>query len=104
MTVLIVSSNEKDLSKFAASIQQLAQGRSNATGSFTLRHDQTSTIVEAINCAEGSVPIPVPTTANAAAEYGGGTMWISQVNKQAFVVRHANNAQTDRTFLFVAIG
>lgn len=45
-----------------------------------------------------------PTTANAAAEIGAGTMYISEtgrVNGSAVIV-HANNAQTDRTFrLFV---
>lgn len=104
MTALTVASNEKDPAKFAAAIQQLTQGRSNAVGSFTLRAAHTTTTVEAINCAEGSVPIPVPTSANAAAEQGAGTMYISQVNNKSFVVTHANNAQTDRTFLFVAIG
>jgi hypothetical protein len=45
-----------------------------------------------------------PTTANAAAEQGGGTMYLSARAKQGFTLTHANNSQTDRTFLYIVIG
>ena len=48
--------------------------------------------------------LPFAKTANAAAEIGNGTMYIGAVNNGAFVVTHANNAQADRTFLYVALG
>lgn len=104
MTATIVGREEKDLTRFAFAIQQLAEGRSNAGGSCTLTANAATTTVTAKNCGTGSVPILVPTTAHAAAEIGNGTMYISSVKAGSFVVTHANNSQTDRTYLFVCIG
>jgi hypothetical protein len=104
VTVQVVSTQEKDLAKFALSIQQLAAGRSNATGTFTLTAGATSTAVTAPNCSINSVPLVSPTTANAAAEMGNGTMYIGTIADGSFTVTHANNGQTDRTFRWVAIG
>lgn len=39
-----------------------------------------------------------PMTVNAAAELGNGTFYYSTPTKNAVVLNHANNAQTDRTF------
>lgn len=104
MTATIVSPQEKDLSKFAFSIQQLASGRSNAVGTVTLTANAASTVVTAQNCGAGSVPVPVPMTANAAAEVGAGTLYVSAVANGSFTLTHANNSQTDRTFGWVALG
>jgi hypothetical protein len=51
-----------------------------------------------------SVIVFTPTTANAAAEQGGGTMYLSARAKQSFTITHANNSQTDRTFIYIVIG
>lgn len=83
-------------------IQQLAQGRSNACGSFTLTANAASTTVTAQNCAAGSTPLLTPTTANAAAALA--TTFVGTVSNGSFVVTHANNAQTDKTFKYAAIG
>ncbi len=104
MTVRVVDRNEKDLSKLALAINELASGRSNATGIVTLAAGVTTTVVTAVTCAGGSVPILVPMTANAAAEIGNGTLYISSVGKGSFTVTHANNGQTDRIFSFVCLG
>src|ERR1041385_5077059 len=104
MTVRVVDRNEKDLTKLTLAINELASGRSNATGTFTLASGATTTGVTAPTCAAGSVPILVPTTANAAAEIGNGTLYVGAIGKGNFTVTHANNAQTDRTFLFVCLG
>lgn len=104
MTAQVVSTSEKDLARFAVSIQGLAAGRSNATGTVTLTASAASTAVTAPNCGTGSVPILVPTTANASAETGNGTIYVSAVANGSFTITHANNAQTDRTFLWVALG
>ena len=104
MTVSTVATTERDLAKFALSIQQLAAGRSNACGTVTLTANAASTVVTALNCGVDSVPILVPTTAHAATEIGNGTLYISAVGKSTFTITHANNAQTDRTFRWVAIG
>lgn len=103
MSVKIVSTTEKDLTKFAFAIQQLAQGRSNAVGTFTLTANAASTTVTAPNCGADSVVFLMPTTAHAAAEIGNGTLYTTAANG-SFVVTHANNAQTDRSYGFVCLG
>lgn len=98
------TADDRDLTRTAFAVRQLAQGRSNATGTVTLTAGAASTVKSFVNCATGSVPILVPTTANAAAEIGNGTMYISSVGNGTFTITHANNAQVDRTFLFVCLG
>lgn len=53
----------------------------------------------------------MPTTANAATEFGAGTMYVSSRTVQggatltgSFVITHVNNAQTDRTFYYILVG
>ena len=102
MTVYLPSTDEKDLSVYALSLQQLAAGRSNATGSVTLAVSAASTVVSAPNCSPSSAVFLFQRTANAAAALA--TTFISSVGKQTFTISHANNAQTDRTFFFVCLG
>lgn len=102
MTATIVSQNEKDLAKYAFSIQQLAAGRSNANGSVTLTANVTSTIVVALNCGASSGVWLSPRTANAAAAVG--TTFVSSVASGTFTITHASAATTDRTFDWVAFG
>ena len=104
MTAYTPGSQEKDLSKYALSLQQLAAGRSNAVGSVTLAASEDSTTVTTDNCAAGSTPILTPKTAHAAAEIGNGTLYISEVANKSFTISHANNSQTDRTFLYAILG
>lgn len=104
MTAPIVQTWEKDLTKYASALQALAAGRSNAGVSVTLAANAASTVVAAENCGEDSAPLPIATSANAAAELGNGTMYVSSVGRGTFTITHANNAQTDRTFLFVCLG
>lgn len=94
---------------------QLAQafaGRSNATGIVTLKASATSTTVNptdatnpgAQNVSPNSRIFLFPTTAHAAAELAAGGCFIAVANisKQQFIITHANNAQADRTFFYVA--
>lgn len=48
----------------------------------------------------------MPKTANAAAEIGAGTLYVTNANMNngSWTVTHANNAQTDRTFRLLIIG
>jgi hypothetical protein len=46
----------------------------------------------------------MPTTANAAAEIGNGTIYVSAQGKQTLTLTHANNGQTDRTYRYVILG
>ena len=104
MTVQTLNPDETDLRVIVQVINQLAQGRSNAVGSVTLTANAASTTVTAVTCGAGSTPILTPTTANASAEIGAGTARASTVSNGSFVITHANNAQTDRTFLWAVIG
>ena len=95
--------DEKDVYKIVRAVRDLFEGRSNAVGSFTLKPSASSTTVTAPNCGAGSTVLAFAKSANAA-EIGNGTMYIGTVSNGSFVVTHANNAQADRTFLYVALG
>lgn len=112
MTAYVPGITETDLKKIITAIQQLAAGRSNAVGTITLATSSPTTMVSVAGgnvtqsgiIAPGSVPILVPTTANAATEVGNGTMYISAVAKDSFTITHANSATTGRTFLWAILG
>lgn len=104
MTAYVPGTDEKDLKKVILSLQQLAAGRSNAVGAVTLTTSVAATTVTTSNCAVGSTPILTPTTANAAAEVGNGTMYVSAVANGSFTITHANSATTGRTFLYALVG
>lgn len=99
---MTVATTEKDLTKYAQAIQQLEQGRSNATGTCTLAASATTTVVPAPNCGLGSKVFLSPLSANAAAALAG--TYVSAVGNGSFTLTHANNAQTDRNFGFVCLG
>lgn len=104
MTVYVPGIDEKDPKKIILSIQQLAAGRSNGVGSVTLTVNVATTTVTDMNCAVGSTVLFTPTTANAAAEIGNGTMYLSTVANGSFTVTHANSATTGRTFKYAIVG
>jgi len=91
---------DKNLQRTAYAIKQLAQGRSNATGTVTLTANAATTTVTNVNCASTSGVWFTPSTANASAEIGNGTMILSTVANGSFTITHANNAQTDRIFYY----
>ncbi len=95
---------EKDPFRLSQAINELFMGRSNAHGTCTLTANVTTTTVTAENCGDESQVFLFPTTANAAAEVGNGTIYVSAVANGSFTLTHANNAQTDRTFGYVCIG
>jgi len=86
--------------RFANSINDLGQGRSNAIGEVTLTASQTTTVVTDARVGTDSVISMMPTTANAAAE----SWYIGTVGKQTFTITHANNSQTDRTYTYAIQG
>ena len=89
-------------------VNGLMQGKSNNYGSVTLTANAGSTVVtEAPNrISIYSVLLFMPTTANAAAEVGAGTMYVSATApaSNTFTITHANNAQVDRTYRYAIIG
>ncbi|MBM7483312.1 hypothetical protein ACVWWI_003372 [Bradyrhizobium sp. USDA 3686] len=104
MTVSVPGISETDLKKINLAIQQLAAGRSNSVGSVTLTVSVATTTVTDSNCSSGSVPILTATTANAAAEVGNGTIYVSAVANGSFTITHANSATTGRTFKYALHG
>lgn len=104
MTAYVPGITETDLKKIVLAIQQLAAGRSNAVGTVTLATGAASTVVIDKNCAVGSTPLLTPTSADAAAEVGNGTIHVSTVANGSFTINHANSATTGRTFLYALHG
>lgn len=90
--------------KIIQAIRDLFAGRSNAVGTVTLRTSQTTTTVTALNCGAGSRVFLMPTTANAAAEFGAGSIYVGTVASGSFTITHASNANADKTFFWVALG
>jgi hypothetical protein len=93
-----------DARQVAAVVNRLAQGKLNCTGSVTLTPSTAATSVSDARVTAASVILLMPTTANAAAELGNGTLFVSARAKGSFTLTHANNAQTDRGFDFAVIG
>ena len=88
----------------ATAINGLLDGRANNTGAVTLTISAASTVVTDRRVGVDSVVTFMPTTANAAAEVGNGTMYVSSTTQAAFTITHANNAQADRTFKYEVTG
>ena len=98
--------------RIAVVVNQIMQGRTNNYGSVTLTANAASTVVTLPKglLTVNSTILFEPTTANAAAEIGAGTMYESARAPRAttttstFTLTHANNAQVDRTFRYAIIG
>ena len=104
MSAPIVQAGEKDLSKYQFAIMQLGQGRSNAVGTVTLRANETTTTVPAINCGAGNVVVLFQATANAAAVVATTYVPVATVTAGQFIVNHPSSGSTDKTFYWVALG
>ena len=85
-------------------VNNILDGKINSTGTVTLTASTTTTTISDNRVGENSVILFMPTTANASAEQGAGTMFVATRAKQSFTITHANNAQTDRTFAYSVIG
>lgn len=88
--------------RLAVAVNRVAAGSTNNVGSFTLRASEATTVVNDNLFAIDQGVWWVPLTANAAAAQGG--MYISERKKGQFTITHANNAQTDREFLYARFG
>jgi hypothetical protein len=88
--------------EMAQFINELRDGKLNATGSFTLAANVASTLVQNTKVSIDTVVLLMPMTANAAAALP--TTWVSAQDNGQFTVSHVSAASTDRSFRFVAIG
>ena len=96
---------EEHRRKIAEKANQALQGKLLNVGEVTLTANVTTTTLtdERIG-TESYVGLDHATTANAAAEKGNGTMYISSQTSGSVTITHANNAQTDRTFKYIVVG
>lgn len=94
------------LLKVSRRSNEMLRGRMNTGGLFTLTASVASSTMTDDRISVDSTVVLVPTTANAAAELGNGTLYMSETGRVngSIVVTHANNAQADRTFRIVIIG
>ena len=90
--------------QIAQAVSRLAAGQSNAIGSVTLTANAASTTVTDARMGADGLVLFDPLTANAATELAGGAMRVSSRSQGQFVIAHANNAQTDRTFKYLIQG
>lgn len=81
-------------------VNALINGKSNATGTVTLTANSTTTVVSDALADEVCAPVLIATTANAAAE----ETYISARAQGSFTITHANDASTDRTFIYILMG
>lgn len=95
---------ETSLVRINQALRDLFAGRSNAVGEVTLTANDTTTTVSALNVGVGSKVFLFPTTANAAADFGSGSLYVSAVASGGFTITHPNDADTDKTFFWVALG
>lgn len=83
----------------------IMRGKMNVTLDVTLAPNAASTTVNDARIGGGSyIGLNMPLTANAAAERGNGTVYVSSRGNQVAVIAHANSAQTDRKFRVAIIG
>jgi hypothetical protein len=99
MSVTVVAFGEKFSDRIIRAIRELACGRSNATGSFSLATAGTTTTVTAPNMGATSTVLLSPT--NALAQSAG--FYISAKALGQFTVTHSVNAGS-RTFDYAIQG
>jgi len=90
--------------KLAQAINQILNGKINTVGDITLTANAASSTLTNTNIGADSCILFMPTTANAAAEIGNGTMYVSARTSGSATITHANNANADRTFVYVVLG
>ena len=92
--------------RVAETVNNVLDGKINTVSTVTLTASVASTTISDERIGRNTIVLMVPTTANASAEMGSGTIYqtLPNVNKGAAVINHANNAQVDRTFGRVLLG
>src|SRR5512139_257608 len=102
--VLWLATAESNQPRINKVIQQLMEGRSNATGTVTLSSTgATSTTVTARTCGANTAIFMFPQTSiaqSSASAYVPST----DVTKSSFIVHHSSSTSTDRIFYWVALG
>lgn len=85
----------------SGALYDLALGRFESVGAFTLTAGGTSTIVNAAGVQAGDRVLWAPQTANAAAAMTNLYLVPANVIKGRFTLTHSNTATVDRTFSYL---
>lgn len=93
------ATGERDLRDM---VRSLYDGKSNNTGSVTLRAGETTTVVTDPRIGGGSAILLTPLSAHAAAALGG--LWVSARATGSATLSHASTADTDKAFAYVVVG
>ena len=82
------------------------RGKMDCVTELTLTANSATTTFNDIRLSPQSVLTFDPKTANAAAELGAGTLYITDANRgnAVYTITHSNSAQTDRTYNISIIG
>jgi len=88
----------KRLAEHAGTIRQSTEGQNVVTGTVTLTANAASTTVTKDEIPADGYAFLFPRTANAAAEFGAGSIYTATTTKGQFVITHANDANSDKTF------
>lgn len=88
-------------SRLALELERLVNGDLPVTGEVTLTPSAGTTTVSTPAMTMAKKVVLFPLTANAAAEVGNGTMYVSSRDKGSFTITHANSATTGRDFQWV---
>lgn len=100
---LFLSQSETNQITINTVIKQLIEGRSNAVGTVTLSTGTTTTVT-AVTCGPHSAVFLFPQTANAAACSTTASVPSTNITGGQFIVNHASNSNTDKTYVYLAIG
>jgi hypothetical protein len=94
----------EDLGRYALAINEIMEGATNAFGTLTLTANAASTTVTDPNFRASQYVMLIPLTANAAAALATTYQNRTGLANGSFVLAHANNAQTDKTFAYMRFG
>jgi len=97
---------KKHRREIARAVNRVNQGKFNAVADLTLTANAATTTLTDPRLTVDSAVVFDPTTATAATELYGATMYALTANRTngSWVITHANNAVTTRTFKVLIIG
>lgn len=87
-----------------ARLDQMLRGKVNVNVDFTLAANAATSTLTDPRIGKYSNIIPVPTSANASADFGGGAFYIGTPGDGTVTINHPNNANADKTVRATIIG
>ena len=97
-----------DIGHYGSMVAEVAngarRGKLSSIGSVTLTANAATTTLLDKNIAAQSKILLVPTTIDAAGEWGSGTMYVSAKTKESATITHTNSSGTNRVFDYFVVG